>query len=148
DGADREAPRHAAKLSPIDQDLRLGDFAIADETDVEAAMAAAHRAWPKWRATPAADRVRLVRRIGDILEQRVYEIAAALTLEVGKNRMEALGEAQETVDFFHGYAADFEQNHAYDRPLPDDPLTGVASHNRSVLRPYGPWVIIAPFNFP
>ena len=44
------------------------------------------------------------------MEQRVYEIAAALVLEVGKNRMEALGEAQETVDFFRYYAEDFESH--------------------------------------
>ena len=44
------------------------------------------------------------------MEQRVYEIAAALALEVGKNRMEALGEAQETVDFFRHYADDFESH--------------------------------------
>ena len=35
-----------------------------------------------------------------LIEERVYDIAAALSLEVGKNRMEALGEAQETADFF------------------------------------------------
>ncbi|HEY2662109.1 MAG TPA: aldehyde dehydrogenase family protein [Caulobacteraceae bacterium] len=148
DGEDRKASRYAAKLSPIDRDLRLGEFPIAVEADVEAAMAAAHRAYPGWRATPLEDRVRLMRRVADIIEQRVYEIAAALTLEVGKNRMEALGEAQETVDFFRDYAADFERNNGYDHVLPDDPLPGVVSHNRSVMRPYGPWVVIAPFNFP
>ena len=40
----------------------------------------------------------------------MYDIAAALSLEVGKNRMEALGEAQETVDFFRYYADDFESH--------------------------------------
>jgi 1-pyrroline-5-carboxylate dehydrogenase len=82
------------------------------------------------------------------MEQRVYAIAAALSLEVGKNRMEALGEAQETVDFFRHYADDFEAQSGFDHALPDDPLPGVASHNRSVLRPYGAWGVIAPFNFP
>ena len=83
-----------------------------------------------------------------IMEQRVYEIAAALSLEVGKNRMEALGEAQETVDFFRHYADDFESHAGFAHALPDDPIEGVASHNRSVMRPYGAWVVIAPFNFP
>ena len=148
DGADRASARHAAKHSPIDRDLRLGDYPIAAPADVEAAMAAARRAWPPWRATPLAERVRLMREIAKIMEERVYEIAAALTLEVGKNRMEALGEAQETVDFFRCYADDFEVNGGYDRVLPDDPLAGAVSHNRSVMVPHGPWVVIAPFNFP
>jgi len=148
DGADRDAAHHTARVSPIDSDLHLGDFALANASDVEAAMAAAHAAFPAWRATPAAERARLVRRVGDVMEERVYEIAAALTLEVGKNRMEALGEAQETVDFFRHYADDYEGASGYDLVLPDDPLDGVKSHNRSTMRPYGVWAVIAPFNFP
>jgi acyl-CoA reductase-like NAD-dependent aldehyde dehydrogenase len=148
DGADRDAAQHATRHSPIDRDLHLGDFALAGGAEVEAAMSAAHAAYPKWRAMPAAERVRLIRRVADIMEERVYEIAAALTLEVGKNRMEAIGEAQETVDFFRHYADDFENSGGYDRALPDDPLEGVTSHNRSTMRPYGVWAVIAPFNFP
>jgi len=90
----------------------------------------------------------MVRRVGDIMEQRVYEIAAALALEVGKNRMEALGEAQETVDFFRHYADDFERHGGYEHQLPNDPLPGIVSRNSSVMHPYGVWVVIAPFNFP
>jgi 1-pyrroline-5-carboxylate dehydrogenase len=62
--------------------------------------------------------------------------------------MEALGEAQETVDFFRHYADDFERHGGYEHVLPDDPLPGIRSTNRSVMRPYGTWVVIAPFNFP
>ena len=62
--------------------------------------------------------------------------------------MEALGETQETADFFSGYAAEYERNDFYDRALPDDPLAGFRSHNRSVLKPYGVWAVITPFNFP
>jgi len=80
-----------------------------------------------------------MRRVADIMEQRVYEIAAALSLEVGKNRMEALGEAQETVDFFRHYADDFECHAGYEFELPNDPLPGVVSRNRSAMRPYGAW---------
>ena len=52
----------------------------------------------------------------------MYDIAAALTLEVGKNRLEALGEAQECVDFFDVYADDFESHKGYEFDLPNDPL--------------------------
>ena len=92
--------------------------------------------------------MRLLRRVADVMAARVYEIAAALALEVGKNRMEALGEAQETVDFFRHYADDFEQHGGYEHELPNDPLPNVVSRNRSVMRPHGAWLVIAPFNFP
>jgi 1-pyrroline-5-carboxylate dehydrogenase len=147
DGRDVASAATFAKTSPIDGQL-LGRFAAADAAQVDAAVAAAKRAFPVWRATPAAERIRLARAAADLIEARVYHIAAALCLEVGKNRMEGLGEAQETADFFRGYAADFERNGAYERTLPDDPLAGYRSHNRSVLKPYGVWAVIAPFNFP
>ncbi len=148
DGQDRDAARYAERRSPIDSELRLGEFALGNAGDVDAAMRAAQAAYPAWRALPVAERARLIRHVGDLMEKRVYDIAAALTLEVGKNRMEALGETQETVDFFHHYADDYEQHAGYENELPNDPLDGVVSRNRSVMRPHGVWVVIAPFNFP
>jgi len=134
--------------SPVDERIVIGRFATGGAADVDRAVKAARRAFDMWRHTPMLERVDLVRRAAALLEDRVYAIGAALALEVGKNRMESLGEAQETADFFHGYATDFERNNGYDRPLPDDPLEGWSSHNRSVLKPYGVWAVIAPFNYP
>jgi 1-pyrroline-5-carboxylate dehydrogenase len=148
DGKDRPAAATEERASPIDSQLKLGRFPLAQAAEVDAAIAAAHRAFPAWRNTPLAERVRRMRRTADIMEERVYEIAACLVLEVGKNRLEALAEAQETVDFFRCYALDFESHKGYENELPNDPLTGFVSRNRSVMRPYGVWTVIAPFNFP
>jgi 1-pyrroline-5-carboxylate dehydrogenase len=148
DGRDVPAARTYEKRSPVDRRLVLGRFPLGDEDDVARAMAAAKTAFAGWRATPPAERVRLVKRVSALLEERVYAISAALAQEVGKNRMEALGETQETADFFSGYAAEYERRRFYDLVLPDDPLTGYRSHNRSVLKPYGVWAVITPFNFP
>lgn len=147
-GREVEAARTFAKTSPADRDLLLGAFPLGTDSDVRAAMAAAKEAFPAWRATPWPERVRAMRRVAALIEERVYPIAAALALEVGKNRMEALGETQETADFFSGYAADMERNDGYFHSMPDDPLPGWRSHNRSVLKPYGVWGVITPFNFP
>jgi acyl-CoA reductase-like NAD-dependent aldehyde dehydrogenase len=147
-GADVAAAKTYAKLSPIDERMVLGHFPQGDASDVDRAMAAAKAAFPAWRALPRAERIRLMRKVAELLEARVYEIGAALALEVGKNRMEALGETQETADFFWGYAEDFERNEGFDRTLPDDPVVGFRSHNRSILKPHGVWAVIAPFNFP
>jgi len=92
---------------------------------------AAATAWQAWKRTSPARRAQLLRRVAGLIEERVYDIAAALTLEVGKNRMEALGETQETADFFTLYAEQFERHGGFDRPLPDDPLSTHVSHNRS-----------------
>jgi 1-pyrroline-5-carboxylate dehydrogenase len=148
DGADRNAAHGYEKRSPADTRVVLGRFPLADPADVDRAVAAAERAFATWRFTPLAERVRLARRTAELLEERVYAIGAALALEVGKNRMEALGEAQETADFFSGYARELERNEGFDHALPDDPLAGFRSRNRSVLKPYGVWGVITPFNFP
>ena len=146
-GQDVEGAGAIEKTSPIDGAL-LGHFGAADAGQVAAAVAAAKRAFPAWRATPLAERVRLSKRVAALIEERVYDIAAALCIEVGKNRLEALAEAAETADFFKGYADDFAASGGFDRALPDDPLTDYRSHNRSVLKPYGVWVVVSPFNFP
>ncbi len=147
DGRDVEGAGTIEKRSPIDGRV-LGEFATADAALTATAVEAAHRAWPAWRATPPAERVRLAHRVAALVESRIYVIAAALCLEVGKNRLEALAEAQEVADFFKGYADDFAANGGFDRVLPDDPIRGFRSHNRSVLKPHGVWGVIAPFNFP
>jgi len=83
-----------------------------------------------------------------LIEARVYEIGAVLSMEVGKNRMEALGEAQETADLIAYYCDRMEAENGYAKPMRADPLATFQSENTSVLRPYGPWLVIAPFNFP
>ena len=148
DGVDIAGTGSDTRSSPIDERRILGQFPLADRTQAQHAMLAAQKAFAGWRATPMAERTRLLRRVADLIEERIYTISAALTLEVGKNRMEALGEVQETADFFRIYADDFERHDGFEHALPDDPLSGFRSRNRSVMRPYGAWVVIAPFNFP
>jgi len=41
-----------------------------------------------------------------------------------------------------------EANGGYVRDMGSDPLPGFISTNQSVLRPYGVWLVISPFNFP
>lgn len=148
DGEDSPSAHHDSRCSPIDQRKLLGFFPLASREDANEAVAAANAAFPQWRTTAPAERVRLLKRVAALIEERLYHIAAALTLEVGKNRMEALGEVQETADFFNLYADDFIAQHSFDHALPDDPLPDFRSHNRSVMKPHGAWVVIAPFNFP
>lgn len=138
---------HVAK-SPVDHRITLGSFALANASHIEMAVQAAKKAYPSWSRTAAAQRLQILRRVADLIEQKVYWIAAAVALEVGKNRMESLGEVQETADFFRHYCDDFERMLCGVQSLPDDPLPNYRSHNRSVLKPYGVWAVINPFNFP
>lgn len=148
DGADVTEMAPVDDLSPINTDWLLGRFPEATAEHVDPAVKAANAAFRDWWALPMFDRTRILRRVGKLIEERVYDISAAVALEVGKNRMEAIGEVQETADFFYGYCDNFEHNQAFEHALPDDPLKDYKSHNRSIMKPYGAWAVIAPFNFP
>jgi 1-pyrroline-5-carboxylate dehydrogenase len=147
-GKARGAAATFESRSPIDRGWLLGRFAKGGAGEARDALAAARGAAAAWAATPWTERVRLVRRAADLIEERVYEVGAAVALEVGKNRMESLGEVQETADLMRWYCDQMEANAGFVRDLPNDPLPGFVSRNRSVLKPHGPWVVVAPFNFP
>jgi len=134
--------------SPVDQRVLVGCFALGKPEHAGAAVDAASTAFDDWSRRPWRERVALLRRAAMLIEERVWMLSAALSIEVGKNRMESLGEVQETADLINWYCDRFEEAEGFDRILPNDPLTGFTSRNRTRLRPYGVWAVIAPFNFP
>ena len=145
-GAWRDGDGSFEVRSPIDSQIVLGSFARASLADVDEAVAAARAAQPAWAATPWRERVAIVKRAGDLISERLMEDAALMALEVGKNRIEALGEVEESGDLLRYYASTMEANDGYDHPM--DNLGDPAVHTRSVLRPHGVFAVISPFNFP
>ena len=134
--------------SPINTDWVLGVFQKGDEQDARKALAAAHQAFPMWSRVKWQERVALLRKAADLIDQRIFEIAAVMSLEVGKNRMESLGDVAETADLIRYSCYQMEKNDGYVVEMGRDPLEGYTSINYSVLRPYGTWLVISPFNFP
>ena len=131
--------------SPINTDWLLGEFARASDAHVEQAVAAAQAAFPGWRDTPWARRADLLDRAADLISERLFEISAAVSMEIGKNRLEAIGDVEETADLIRYCVEAIRDNQGFDRQL----LSESDQHfNRSVLKPYGVWGVIGPFNFP
>jgi 1-pyrroline-5-carboxylate dehydrogenase len=147
-GKERGGSERFEDRSPINTDWILAAFPRGTAQDAADALAAARAAFPAWSRMRWQERVRLLRKVVALIEKRVFEIGAALSLEVGKNRMEALGDVQETADLIAYYCDAMEQNGGFIRPMGRDPLKGYTATNVSVLRPYGVWVVISPFNFP
>jgi len=134
--------------SPSNTDQVLGLFQKGSAQDANDAIAAARSAFPTWSGMPWQERVRLLRKAADIMDQRTIEIGAVLALEVGKNRMEALGDIAETADLIRYSCYQMEKNEGYIVEMGRDPLVGYSATNLSALRPYGVWLVISPFNFP
>ncbi len=72
--------------------------------------------------------------------------SALMAIEVGKNRLEALGEVEETADLIRYYAKTAQDNGSTTTRWTTSATAAV--HTRSVLRPYGVFAVISPFNFP
>ena len=131
--------------SPVDTSLVLGRFAAAGATHVDAAVAAARRAQRGWARRPWRERVSLLRRAAALIRERKYELAALMSLEVGKSRLESMGDAEESADLIDYYCQQIEDADGFVRPMAR--ITPV-ERNTDMLRPYGVFACIAPFNFP
>lgn len=134
--------------SPVNTNWVLARMQKGNAAHANMAIAAARKAFPGWSHTPWQERVRLVRKAASILEKRIFELGAAMAMEVGKNRMESLGDVQETADLMYFSAQMMEENKGFVKQMGKDPLIGFDATNVSVLRPYGVWLVISPFNFP
>lgn len=130
---------------PIDRRVSLGRFVAASPAAVDAAVTAARRAADDWRRLGWERRVALARKVADAMEATKFAMAAACLLEVGKSRMEALGEVEEAIDLVRFYAGEMEANGGYEKPLL---RANPKEETRDVLRPFGVFAVIAPFNFP
>jgi 1-pyrroline-5-carboxylate dehydrogenase len=144
-----DAQRNAATTfedrSPIDPDLVVARFPTGTRQDARDAIDAARAAYPAWRDTPWRDRLAIMRRAAELISERQFDYAALMAIEVGKNRLEALGDVEETADLLRYYSDEFEKADGFLKPMGSLSPT---EHTRSVLRPYGVFAVISPFNFP
>ncbi len=147
-GKDHFASEKFEDRFPGNTDMLLGVFQKGNASDAGLAIKAAKAAFPKWSKTKWQERVRLLRKAADLMDERIFEIGVAISLEVGKNRMEALGDIAETADLVRYSCDRMEANDGFIHEMGRDPLVGFISTNYSVLRPYGVWLVISPFNFP
>lgn len=130
--------------NPAALDEVLGTFATASADDVAAAVAAAREAQPAWARTPVGERAAILACAAEEIGRRAGELAATLTLEVGKNRIESLGEVDEAIGLIQYYSRQAEDG--FDIPL--EAADPERHENVSVMRPFGVFGVIAPFNFP
>ncbi len=144
-GEERRAVETFRDTSPIDTGLLLGYFQKGSRQDALDAITAARSAFPAWGRRPWQERVAILRHAAQLMDERTFEIAAIMSIEIGKNRLEALGDIAETADLIRYYCDDMEQNDGFRRQL----LSETPKHrNSSLLKPYGVWCVISPFNFP
>jgi len=131
--------------SPIDTRILLGKFQNAGREQVRDAIAAAKAAFPAWSARPWRDRVSLLKKVADAIRGHRWELSALMGYEAGKNRLECVGDVEESADLIEYYCRQIEEHDGFAMKLG---TLGPGEENASVLRPYGVWAVISPFNFP
>lgn len=144
-GRPDEGGKRFSTVSPIDGRQALGSFVAADADAVDRAVQAARKAASDWGSRDWTSRVGTIRAVASVIEKRKYALGISCLIEVGKSRAEAMGEVEETVDMLRYYADETERNGGYGR---DMARAFPREATRVLLRPFGVFAVIAPFNFP
>lgn len=132
-------------VSPIDTGVVVGRFAQAAKEDAVAAVQAARSYAHQWSTTPWAERVAILRRGADSISEHRNLLAALMAFEIGKNRLESLGDVEEAADLIRYYCHEMEAHDGFDLPME---RLSPSESTRDVMRPYGVWGVISPFNYP
>ncbi|AGT08501.1 NAD-dependent succinate-semialdehyde dehydrogenase [Paracoccus aminophilus] len=134
--------RRGAVLNPA-TGAQIGEVALAEAADLDAALAAAARAFGPWSRTSAYERAAILKRAAALARARAEEMAQAMTREQGKPLAEARMEAGGAGDHIDWYAE--EARRTYGRVIPTRQPEVMQS---TILEPVGPVAAFSPWNFP
>jgi len=121
----------------------VGHIPDLDAADTRAAIEAAAKAFPAWRARPAAERSELLERWHALVLENLSDLAAIMTAEQGKPLAEAQGEVRYAASFIKWFAEEGKRAYGYTVPAPS------ADRRIVVMKePIGVAAAITPWNFP
>ena len=129
---------------PTDNSRIVGTVINATKEDMARALDTAHKAFPRWNATPADTRAACLHKMADLMEQHMAELIALCVREAGKCLPDARDEIREAVDFCRFYAEEGKKHFGTGTSLPGP--TGES--NTLTLEGRGTFLCISPWNFP
>jgi len=147
------------EITPIDNSTVIGTFQKGTREHARQAIQFAMQAFGRWSSTDYRERVALFRTIAKLFQRDKFGLAVALSYENAKTRYESIGEVDEAIDFLHYYANELEANRGFARKTRLDESTkrvpagfqgapAKAERVSILMKPYGVFGVIAPFNFP
>jgi 5-carboxymethyl-2-hydroxymuconic-semialdehyde dehydrogenase len=128
-------------VNPATQDV-LAEVASGGVAEVDAAVSAAKDAFPKWANTPAVDRAKLVRKLGELIAKHVPEIAETETNDCGQTISQTGKQlVPRAADNFTYFAEMCTRVDGHTYPTP--------THlNYTLFHPVGVCALISPWNVP
>ena len=133
--------RYFETINPATQEV-LAEVAEGGESEVDAAVRAAKEAFPKWANTPATERAKLMRKLGDLIAAHVPEIAQTETNDCGQVIAQTGKQlVPRSADNFHYFAEMCTRVDGHTYPTP--------THlNYTLFHPVGVCALISPWNVP
>src|SRR6202049_114359 len=129
--------------NPADTRDVIGIFQRSGKEDVDSAIAAAKKAFAKWRLIPAPRRAEIIYRAAEMLMERKEEYARDMTREMGKIFQETRGDVQEALDTAYYMAGEGRRMFG-----PTTPSELPNKFAMAVRQPIGVCGMITPWNFP
>ena len=128
-------------VNPATQEV-LANVAAGNSDDVNAAVAAAKAAFPKWANTPAPERAKLMHKLGDLIAKHVPDIAQTETNDCGQTISQTGKQlVPRAADNFHYFAEMCTRVDGHTYPTP--------THlNYTLFHPVGVCALISPWNVP
>jgi succinate-semialdehyde dehydrogenase/glutarate-semialdehyde dehydrogenase len=142
DGAWHGGPSRFPVRDPFDDSL-IAEVADSDDTMIDAAVAAAARAFPIWKKRPSPERGVLLRKLGERMLADEQRLAELCTRENGKPLKESIAEVRYAASFLTWFAGEAER--IYGETIP---ATNPAQRLLAIREPVGPCGVITPWNFP
>jgi 5-carboxymethyl-2-hydroxymuconic-semialdehyde dehydrogenase len=142
DGKPLESRDYFETIDPATQEV-LAEVASGGEAEVNAAVAAAKAAFPKWAGTPQKERARLMRKLGDLIAAHVPELAETETRDCGQVIAQTGKQlVPRAADNFHFFAEVCTRMDGHTYPVDRTML------NYTLYQPVGVCALISPWNVP
>ena len=121
----------------------IAEFQTAGEAQCDAALTAAHNAFPSWAKTAPRVRSEILRKAFEIMTVEADEIAKLVSMENGKVLSDAKGEVIYAAEFFRWFAEEAVRTPGDFRHSPSGDKRILVTH-----QPIGVSLLITPWNFP
>lgn len=129
-------------VDPASEDV-VGTIADATPEDLDRALAAAERGFALWRRTGSWERAARIRRVAELMRERVDAIATLMAIETGKPLAEAKGETNAAADQFEWQAEEAKRIYGQIIPARDE-----ATRMSVIHQPVGVVAAFSAWNFP
>ena len=140
-----EPEGYIENINPANTEIIISKHGKLPIKKLDEVMTLANNTQKSWSKMPWQERIKLVRKASENIRERRFEFSAVMSMEVGKNRLEALGEVEEAADLLEYYSSQMEKADGFVTQM------GSLSPGEkaiAILRPYGVFAVIQPFNFP